>query len=132
MDNTFRDGGEPMHDLILRSFRHREALWTLLLAAYRVELTSLLSRAAKTGFEEGDTDNVIELAEQIASAAKAVELSAIRSDALSLRAYASAAQQGGEREEGKVLVQGLKLIDRILDTARERDAASKPTALVLN
>jgi hypothetical protein len=125
MEYTFRDESERMHDLILRSFRHREALFGLLLAAYRVELTGLLSRAAKTGFEDGDTDTVIELADHIAAAAKLADLSAIRGDALSLRACANAAMGGGEREEGKVLVAGLKLIDRILDTAKERETASK-------
>jgi hypothetical protein len=124
------NGGDRVHDLILRSLRHREALWGLLLASYRVELTTLLSRAAKSGFEPGDNDTVLELAEHIAAAARSAGLSAIRGDALSLRACASAAQGGGEREEGKVLVAGLKLIDRILDAAREREAAKEPAPLL--
>jgi len=133
MDPSFRHGEPDLHELILRSFRHREALWGLVLAAYRVELTGLLSRAAKSGFEEGDTEFVIDLAEQIASAARAAELSTVRTDAISLRAYASAASGGGEQEEGKVLLAGLKLIDRILDTAKAREKTREtPTPRVLN
>jgi hypothetical protein len=128
MDPSFRYGGPELHELILRSFRHREALWGLVLAAYRVELTGLLSRAAKSGFEDGDTDVVIDLAEQIASAARAADLSTVRTDAISLRAYAAAAQTGGEQEEGKVLLAGLKLIDRILDVAKSREGTAPASA----
>ena len=126
MERSFSDDALPLHDLILRSFRQRQALWGLVLATYRVELTGLLSRAAKTGFEFGDANTVIDLAEQIASAARAADLSTIRKDALSLRAFASAAQDGGEQEEGKVLLAGLRLIDRILDEAKERAKAAEP------
>jgi len=123
MDRWF-DGDEAgLHELILRSFRQREALWGLVLATYRVELTGLLDRAARDGFEEGDADGVIDLAELIAAAARAAELASIRADALSLRAFATAAVDGGEHEEGKVLLAGLRLIERILHVARERAAA---------
>ncbi len=128
MDRSFRDDGLELHDLILRSLRHREALWRLVLATYRVELTVLLSRAARSGFEFGDANVVIDLADQIAEAAHAVDLSAVRKDAVSLRAFASAAQDGGEDEENKVLIAGLRLIDRIIDVAKVRAAASEPAA----
>lgn len=128
MERSFSDDALPLHELILRSFRQREALWSLVLATYRVELTGLLSRAAKTGFEFGDANTVIDLAEQIASVARAADLSTIRKDALSLRTFASAAQDGGEQEEGKVLLAGLRLIDRILDEAKERAKAAEPSA----
>lgn len=126
MDASFRHGGPGLHELILRSFREREELFGLVLAAYRVELTGLLSRAARSGFEEGDTELVMDLADRIAQAARIADLAPIRTDAISLGAYASAAEGGGEDEEGKVLLAGLKLIDRILDTAKEREVAAEP------
>lgn len=126
MDASFRYGGPGLHELILRSFRERAELFGLVLAAYRVELTGVLSRAARTGFEEGDTDLVIDLADRIAQAARIADLASIRSDAISLGAYASAALDGGEDEEGKVLLAGLKLIDRILDTAKAREGSTDP------
>ncbi|MDI3283652.1 hypothetical protein [Polyangium sp. 15x6] len=133
MERSFPDDALPLHDLILRSFRQRDALFHLVLATYRVELTGVLSRAAKTGFEIGDANTVIDLADLIAAAARAMDLTAIRKDALSLRTFASAAQDGGEQEEGKVLLAGLRLIDRILDEAKERAKAAEPsTPPVLN
>jgi hypothetical protein len=133
MDRTLRDDGERWLDLIPRSFRHQEALWSLVLAAYRVELTGLLSRAARSGFEDGDTDDVIDLSDRIASAADAVKLDVLRTDALTLRASAAAAKVGGsEREEGRVLVLGLKVIDRILEADRGREKSAQGSGAAPN
>jgi len=120
------DPSQRLHELVLRSFRERRALLKLVLAAYRVELTGLLNRAAKTGFEERDCEVVMDLAEQIAGAARAAELGNVRADAMSLRAYAkTAAETRGEQEEGKVLLAGLKLIERILEAAKPIEGAGQ-------
>ena len=106
-------------DLILRSLRERRALCEVVLATYRVELTRTLNRMAGTGTEPGDLDHVYDLSERIAAAADAVGLESIHDDAVALRACTARAveQGGGKRVEGALLVAGLKVIDRILDTA---------------
>ncbi len=104
-------------DRILFSFADRRALCELALATYRVELTRTLNRMAAHGFRPGDLDLVRELARQIEGAAAAARLGAVRADAVTLETRALAASTHGKREEGATLVAGLKLIERILETA---------------
>jgi hypothetical protein len=113
--------------IILRSLAHRDAVCNLVLATFRVELTSILSRMAEGDGEEDDLDRVDRLAAQIAGAAGAAgaaRLGAVRSEALILRERTIAAQAQGKSSEGAVLVAGLKVIDRILDSAKARSASS--------
>ena len=116
---SWEDDSDGLHELISRSLMHRRTLWALVLATYRVELTQLLDHAAKNGFEPDDRALVIDVASRIAAVALEVELVAIRSDALSLRNYA-ATEPEGEVGERRVLIVGIRLIDRILDTERAR------------
>lgn len=94
-------------------------LWALVLATYRVELTQVLDHAAKSGFGPDDKALVVDVASRIATVALEVELVAIRSDALSLRNFA-ANEPDGDVGERRVLLAGIKVIDRILDTERAR------------
>lgn len=129
MDGPWEDEGDGLHELIARSLRHRQALWALVLSTYRVELTQLLDHAAKNGFAPVDRDLVIDVASRIAVVALEAELSQVRSDALSLRSYADT-EPDGEVGERRVLLSGLRLIDRILDIERARqnaDQSSSPT-----
>jgi hypothetical protein len=116
-------GDSDLLDLILRSFRDRQALCGLALAVYRVELTGMLSRMAGSRFTQGDLDIVHGLAAQIAATAGAAELALVQRDALALQSRAVAAQMGGEGAEGPMLQAGLHVIDRILETTRTRKAA---------
>jgi hypothetical protein len=116
-------GDSHLLDLILRSFRDRQALCGLALAVYRVELTGMLSRMAGSRFTQGDLDTVHDLATQIAATAGAAELGAVEHDALALQTRAVAAQMGGEGAEGRMLQAGLQVIDRILETSRASSAA---------
>jgi len=105
-------------DLILRSLSHRRALCGVVLATYRVELTTLLNRVAGTGAQPGDLDRVHDLAERIAATAEAAGLAAVHGDAVALGACTRAAsRRRSKKTEGAMLVAGLKVIDRILDTA---------------
>jgi hypothetical protein len=119
MDGHWEDDVDGLHELITRSLTQRRALWALVLATYRVELTQVLDHAAKVGFEPDDRALVIDVASRIAAVAREVELVAIRSDALSLRNYAETEPEG-EVGERRILLAGIKLIDRILDTERAR------------
>ena len=105
-------------DVIQSSLRHRAALCELVLAVYRVELTSTLRRMAGSGVEEGDVDHVHALAESIAVAATAAAMPLVEEGALRLKRRAIAAHGGGKREEGAMFAAGLEVIDRILDTAK--------------
>src|SRR5262245_51638227 len=116
-------GDSDLLDLILRSFRDRQALCGLALAVYRVELTGMLSRMAGSRFTPGDLDVVHDLATRIAATARAAELALVQRDALALQSRAVAAQMGGEGAEGPMLQAGLQVIDRILETTRTRTAA---------
>ena len=113
------DDSDSLHELITRSLTHRRVLWALVLATYRVELTQVLDHAAKRGFGPDDKALVVDVASRIATVALEVELVAIRSDALSLRNFA-ANEPDGEVGERRVLLAGIKVIDRILDTERAR------------
>jgi hypothetical protein len=142
-------------DLILFSLRDREALCALVLAAYRVELTSLLDRissgsarggspsqasgvSARLGSNaareplaassEEDAFLVYDLAGRIAEAAGAARLTMIRRDALALREKAAALHANGERTERDLLAAGLKLIERILDTTRVQSSGHSESA----
>jgi hypothetical protein len=120
-------------DLILLSLRDRGALCALVLAAYRIELTSLLDRLSTASVGEEDAFLVYDLAARIAEAAGAARLTVIRRDALSLREKAAEAHAGGERAEREMLAAGLRVIDRILEAARAHHAArSEPTGPDLN
>jgi hypothetical protein len=122
MNGLPEDDYDGLHVLIARSLTQRGVLWALVLATYRVELTRLLDHTAKRGFMTEDRVFVIDIAERIAAAAREVELSAICSDALALR-NSAANEPENEAGERKVLLAGIKLIDRILDTERARQNA---------
>jgi hypothetical protein len=96
------------------------------LATYRVELTQLLDHAAKNGFGPDDRALVIDLAIRIASVADEVELAAMHAEALSLRNHA-ANEPEGEVGERHVLVAGLRLIERVLETERVRQMEEEAT-----
>lgn len=113
------DDTDGLHQLIARSLTHRRALWALVLATYRVELTRVLDQAAKSDFGADEKALVFDVADRIAAVAGEVELVSIRSDALSLRNFA-ATEPDGELGDRRVLLAGIKLIDRILDTERAR------------
>ena len=119
MYRHWEDDSDSLHQLITRSLMHRHVLWALVLATYRVELTHVLDHAAKRGFGPDDKALVVDVASRIATVAREVELVSIRSDALSLRNFA-ATEPDGEVGERRVLLAGIKLIDRILDTERAR------------
>ncbi len=119
MDGLWEDDTDGLHQLIARSLTQRRVLWSLVLATYRVELTQVLDQAAKSGFGPDDKVLVVDVANRIAAVALEVDLVPIRSDALSLRNYA-ATEPDGEVGERRVLLAGIKLIDRILDTERAR------------
>lgn len=119
MDRLLEDDTDGLHRLIARSLTQRRVLWALVLATYRVELTQVLDEAAKSGFGPDDKELVIDVASRIAAVALEVELASIRSDALSLRNFA-ANEPDGDVGERRVLLAGIKLIDRILDTERAR------------
>lgn len=127
MDGLPEDDIDDLHELITRSIVHRRALWTLVLSTYRVELTHVLDHAAKLGFAPDDRLFVMDVATRIAVAAREVELPAIRSDALSLRTYAESEPET-EMGERRVLLAGINLIDRILDTERARRNAQGSSA----
>lgn len=132
MNRVLEDTDDGLHELILRSLRDRQALWMLVLATYRVELTMLLDRADKSGFDQSKMDTLIDIASRIAHVAAEAEMSSIRADALTLRNYATN-EQSGESSERRVLLAGLKLIERILDTERaRRDAGSTGSPMTLN
>lgn len=124
MDGLPEDDGDGLHLLIARSLTQRSTLWALVLATYRVELTRVLDHAAKRGFTPEDRVFVIDTANRMAAVARAVDLEGIRLDALSLRNSATneSETEAGER---RVLLAGIKLIDRILDTERARRNAEK-------
>jgi len=125
MDSLPENDSDDLHLLIARSLTQRSTLWALLLATYRVELTRTLDHTAKRGFTPEDRVFVIDTASRIAAAARAVDLEGIRSDALSLR-NSAANEPETEAGERRVLLAGIKLIDRILDTERaRRNAESK-------
>ncbi len=114
---------DELLELIPRSFREREALYGLILAAYRVELTAALHGAAgRTGGDE-DALLVYDVAGRIADAAGDARLSLIRGEALALREAAGEAHAGSARARETMLTAGLKLVDRILDAARAREKA---------
>ncbi len=119
MDSPWEHDSDGLHRLITRALTHRRALWALVLATYRVELTHVLDHAAKSGFGPDDKALVVDVANRIAAVALEIELVPIRSDALSLRNYA-ATEPDGDVGERRVLLAGIKLIDRILDTERAR------------
>jgi hypothetical protein len=125
MDALFEDDSDGLHQLIGRSLTQRRALWALVLSMYRAELTQVLDHAAKHGFGPDDRALVIDAASRIATAAREIELSTIRSDALALRNHA-ATEPDGETGERRVLLAGIRLIDRILDTERARKNAERP------
>lgn len=110
--------------LILRSFGQRRALWNLVLATYRVELTEMLSRMAREGLARGDADEVESIADRIAEAGRAAQIPVVRREAMRLRERAAGAREGGKREEGEMLKAGLRVIDRILDSTPPSRAAS--------
>jgi hypothetical protein len=130
MDGSWEDEGDGLHELIARSLRHRQALWALVLSTYRVELTQLLDHAAKNGFVPEDRDLVIDVASRIAVVALEAELLPVRSDALALRNYADT-EPPGEAGERRVLLAGLRLIDRILDIERARQNAEPSSSSAL-
>ena len=115
---------DDLLELIPRSFREREALYSLILAAYRVELTAALHGVAGRRATEEETLLIYDLAGRIADAAGDARLSLIRSEALALKDVASEAHEGSKRAAEQMLVGGLKLIDRILDAARAQRAGS--------
>lgn len=124
MDGPWEDDSDDLHRLITRSLTQRRALWALVLSMYRAELTHMLDHAAKHGFGPNDRALVIDAANRIADAALAIELVAIRADALTLRNHATT-EPNGEMGERRVLLAGIKLIDRILDTERARKNAER-------
>ncbi len=130
MDRPSEDTADGLHELISRSLRHRQALWAVLLATYRVELTRLLDHAAKSGFGLGDKAYLVDLASRIVEVASAADLPSVRSDAVSLRNFATT-ESSGEVGERRVLLSGLRLIDRILDTERARQTAAQPRSPAL-
>jgi hypothetical protein len=120
-------------ELILFSLRDRGALCALVLAAYRVELTSLLDRMSGGSVGEEDAFLVYDLAGRIGEAAGAARLAVIRRDALTLREKAAEVHSGGERAEREMLTAGLKVVDRILDAARAQHASrAEPAGTDLN
>jgi hypothetical protein len=130
MDGLTENDSDDLHLLITRSLTQRSTLWVLLLATYRVELTRTLDQTAKQGFTPEDRVFVVDTASRIAAAARAVELEAIRSDALLLR-NSAANEPETEAGERRVLLAGIKLIDRILDTERARRNAESKTETML-
>lgn len=124
MNGPLEDDSDDLHQLIARSLTQRRALWALVLSMHRAELTQVLDHAAKHGFGPDDRALVIDAASRIAAAALEIELVAIRSDALALRNHATTEPEG-EIGERRVLLAGIKLIDRILDTERARKNAER-------
>jgi hypothetical protein len=118
--------------MILRSLSHRDAVCELVLATYRVELTSTLSRVADGDTEDDDFDRVDRLASLIVVTASAAELGLVRSDALLLRSRTAAAQAGGKNAESAMLIAGLKVIDRILDSAKVHRGKGAPRPAMWN
>lgn len=127
MNGPWEDEGDGLHELIARSLRHRQALWALVLSTYRVELTQLLDHAARNDFAPVDRDLVIDVASRIAVVALEADLHPVRSDAISLRDYADA-EPVSENGERRVMLAGLKLIDRILDIERARQNAEQSSS----
>lgn len=125
MDGFPKDDSDSLHQLITRSLVHRRALWTLLLSTYRAELTHVLDHAAKLGFAAEDRHFVAEVAGHVMAVASEIDLPNIRSDALTLRNYATNEPET-ETGERRVLLAGLNLIERILDTERARQNAEGP------
>lgn len=117
-------------ELALRSFTERKALYALILAAYRVELTSALRRAASHPVEEEDALIVYDLAARIADAAGDARISCIRSEALTLRNSAAEAHGGGRGAGDAMLLAGMRVIERILMSAQTQGlAAGDPDTL---
>jgi hypothetical protein len=115
-------------DRIFFSPRQRRTFGEVVLATYRVELTRTLSQLASRGIEEGDAELVHELAARIEATAGAVRFDAVVLAAATLRERAAAATPGAKREEGAMLVAGLKLIDRILESTRRDEVATSRSA----
>lgn len=124
MDSVWEED-DGLHELIGRSLLHRRALWALVLSIHRAELTQALDDAAKRGFCAEDRTLISDVAGRIAVVALEMELGSIRSDALALRNLAETEPEG-ELAERRVLLAGIKLIDRILDTERARKNAEQP------
>jgi hypothetical protein len=103
--------------LLLQSPRDRRALCEVVLATYRVELTTALSRIAGADGGEDDLQLVHDLASRIANTAESVQLRAVQNDAVTLQVRAAAAQDGGHDEQGAMLLAGLRVIDGILAAA---------------
>ncbi len=125
------DDGDGLHELIKRTLSHRRALWALALSTYRVELTQVLDRGARYGFLSEDRDQVKHLASLIATVAREIDLDGMRDDALSLR-NSAANEPDTDSGERRVLLAGVRLIDRILDTERARrnaEPSSQPVRL---
>lgn len=129
MVGPLEDDRDGLHELIRSTLIHRRALWALVLSTYRVELTQTLDRAAKEGFLPDDRVLVSDFAARIAIAAREVELGTICRDALALRNYA-ATEPETEDGERRVLLAGIQLIDRILDTERARRNAEQSSETV--
>ena len=117
-DPAPHDGG--LLRLIQRSVRDRKRICELVLATYRVDLTHTLKRIANSRRPRRvDARHVRTLAVSIAAAADAASLPAVQSDAIDLEERAEiAASSSSKGEQGLMLMAGLKLIDRILDTTK--------------
>ena len=111
------EGDSLKRTLMLQSPRARRALCGVVLATYRVELTALLSRMASGGVAAGDAAVVHDLARRIANTAGTVHLRSVEHEATTLQRRASAAQRGGGKAEGAMLVAGLRVVDHILAAA---------------
>lgn len=123
---------EELLDLIPRSFRDREALYSLILAAYRVELTAALHRVAGRQATAEEALLVYDLAGRVAEAAGGARLALIRSEALALKEVASEAHGGSARAAETMLTAGLRLIDRILDAGRAQRVGQDDRTSCLN
>lgn len=122
---------DELLDLVLFSLRDRRALCTLVLAAYRIELTSLLHRMADGGVDEEDAFLVYDLATRIAEAADAARIGVVWREALALQERAAQAHGGGERAEGAMLAAGLNVVERILDAAKVHSREPSERAHIL-
>jgi hypothetical protein len=118
MDADVARLAEPdMVSLIRRSLAQREGVRGVALSTYRVELTAALERLSRNAERPGDRASVGRLATKISEAA-AIEprMGVVEREADALGARVEAAERGGEPEESAMLLVGLRLVDRILES----------------
>jgi hypothetical protein len=124
---TFDDHGALL-EMVLRSFRDRRELCGVVLATFRVELTTMLTHIAEGRVVEADLDRVFSIASRIAAAASAAKLQSVRTDAVALERLAAAAHLGGRRQESEMLAAGLKVIEQILAASADRSMSDEVRA----